>query len=121
MITKRSRYGSTNMEAGSFNSALHLVLEEIIFWVHSCNECCKLKDEELYDIYETCRQSVEHRHNLFACLLVSKAWMDVALQRLWDRYAHSRHLVALIFGNEANPYRWKLRSGLFSDPVSDSF
>jgi hypothetical protein len=96
---------------------IHYLMEEVIFWVRSCDKCCESSEEDLQDIYDTCRQSGIHKKNLLSCILVSKSWMNVALPHLWNHYAHSKQLVSLMFGGNANPYRWNLRRNNALNPV----
>ena len=84
-----------------------LILETVIDYASLCNDCVDEDDDlKLYGENETCCRAHFHRHNLYACLLVSKAWMQVALPMLWNRHAYMIHLLELIYKHERRDNRW---------------
>jgi hypothetical protein len=121
----RSLHGNRNLNSGGSSNvtqekpdifSIYEILDEIIAFAGSCSQCEQTDDLDLYKIISVC--SEVHKRNLRTCILVSKAWMNVAVPHLWNRYATLDEIVALIYGSnsKANLYRILIpsRTGLNS-------
>lgn len=88
------------------------ILEQIISHLHIRQECCSAPARSLQDAYHTLGQlreedrCVEHMHDLFSCLLVSKAWSSVVIPQLWGHYAELQHILSIVYEMDSDELRY---------------